>query len=94
VVEASILARLLRWRVLTIDASIVLLPADAPRGDADGTTPYRDTSSRRPASRRRLSEAIENIDQADRELARARDTNQTGTPLGRTPHRARASSHA
>jgi hypothetical protein len=71
VAEASIIARVLRWRILTLDASVVVLPADAPapRG-AIGTG--RRQSRRRPATGGRLSDAIKTIDQAEQDLTRAR----------------------
>lgn len=76
VAEASIMARLLRWRILTLDASVVVLPAHAPPADAGVTTLRRDAWRRGAATRRgRLSEAMKNIDQAEQELARARHTN-------------------
>ncbi len=77
VVEASIMARLLKWRVLSIDASILLLPANGPPADGTIATPPRDTRSRRATSRGRLADAIKNIDHAENELARARHTNHT-----------------
>jgi hypothetical protein len=87
-VEASIIARLLRWRVLTLDASILLLPADATPGDGEVTTRRRERRSRRTAARGRISDAIKNIDQADQGLARARQRNQAAAPSGRTAQRA------
>jgi hypothetical protein len=80
VAEASIMARLLRWRVLTLDASVVLLPANAPPTDAGIMTLRRDTWRRTAATRGRLSEAMKNIDQAEQELARARHTNPSPAP--------------
>lgn len=85
--EASIMARLLRWRVLTLDASVVLLPAHVPPTDAGSMTPRRETWRRRAATRGRLSEALETLDQAERELARARHANQHAAPEQRTPRR-------
>jgi hypothetical protein len=71
VAEASIIARLLRWRILTLDASVVVLPADAPptRG---GIVTGRRQSGRRPATGGRLSDAVKTIDQAEQDLTRAR----------------------
>jgi hypothetical protein len=83
VAEASIMARLLRWRVLTLDASVVVLPADTPPTNAGVTTPARTTRRRRPATRGRLSEAMNTIEQAEHDLARARRTNQRATPRAR-----------
>jgi hypothetical protein len=73
VAEASIMARLLRWRILTLDASVVVLPADAPP-PRDGVMTERRQWRRRPATGGRLTDAIKTIDQAERELARARNT--------------------
>jgi hypothetical protein len=72
VAEASIMARLLGWRLLTLDASVVLLPANAPPTDAGIVTLRRDPWRRRAATRGRLREAMKNIDQAGQELALAR----------------------
>jgi hypothetical protein len=76
-VEASIMARLLRWRVLTLDASVMVLPADPPA--ADTGTPR----SRGAAARGRLSDAVKNIDRAEQELARARHGNHVAVPQPR-----------
>lgn len=73
VVEASVIARLLRWRLLTIDASVLLLPASAPRANRQTVRPPPDAWSPTATKRERLSDAIKNIDQADHDLARARD---------------------
>lgn len=71
VVEASIIARLLRWRLLTLDASVVLLPASP--SPAEPAAPRQVTLPANGSShRRRLSEAITNIEQAEHELTRAR----------------------
>ena len=91
-VEASIIARLLRWRLLTLDASVLLLPADSP-GETRFATPQRHTWTRRSATRRRLSDAITYIDQAEKELARARHTNGTAAPE-RTMRRGSATSRS
>lgn len=75
-VEASIMARLLRWRVLTLDASVMVLPANPPAAGAG--------MRRRGAARRgRLSEAVKHIDQAEQELARARHVNGVAVPQPR-----------
>jgi hypothetical protein len=76
-VEASIMARLLRWRVLTLDASVMVVPANPRAADAGLTR------RRGPATRGRLSEAVKNIDQAEQELARARQTNHVAVPQPR-----------
>jgi len=80
-VEASIMARLLRWRVLTLDASVMLLPADPLTAGA------RITRGRGTTTRGRLSEAVNHIDQAEQELARARQTNHVAVPQRRLPRR-------
>lgn len=77
VVEASIMARLLRWRVLTLDASVIVLPANPPATDA-GITRRRGA-----ATRGRLSEALKTIGQAEHELARARQVNHVALPESR-----------
>ena len=64
-VEASVLARLLRWRFLTLDASVLLLPANAAPGGTEVTTPRRDPLTLRSRTRGRLSDAIKDIDQAE-----------------------------
>ena len=74
VVEASVIARLLRWKLLTIDASVLLLPTGAPRrasGEMVAAPP--DAWRLKAAKRERLSDAIEKIDQAEHDLARARE---------------------
>jgi hypothetical protein len=80
VAEASLVARLLRWRLLTLDASVVLLPANAAPKDAGVMTLRRNAWRRRAATRGRLSDAMKNIDQAEQELARARNTSQSAAP--------------
>jgi hypothetical protein len=70
VVEASIIARLLRLKILTVDASIVLVPAGArPVGGQELTPP--DPGIDRTATRGRLSDAIRSIDHAEQGLAQA-----------------------
>jgi pyridoxal biosynthesis lyase PdxS len=68
-VEASILARLLGLKILTLDASALVLPADA----APSALPPR---TRRPSTtsspRRRLGEALRRIDEGAALLAEAR----------------------
>lgn len=73
-VEASIIARLLRWRLLTLDASVVLLPASAPAAEPGARTPQLDAPAGETGRRRRLSEAVTTIEQAEQELVRARLT--------------------
>jgi hypothetical protein len=79
-VEASVVARLLRIKLLTLDASILLLPAVAESsafGVASSGEP-RDierasTQPRRAGgSRRRLSDAMRSIDEGAAVLAQAR----------------------
>jgi hypothetical protein len=83
VAEASIVARLLRWRILTLDASVVLLPADVPPLDAGSTTPRREARRRSAATRGRISDAMKNIEQAEQELARARHAPEAAAPQTR-----------
>jgi hypothetical protein len=67
-VEASILARLFGMRLLTLDASVVLLPAalsSARPIAANGTT-------RASASVRGLGDAVRRIDESAELLAQAR----------------------
>jgi hypothetical protein len=79
-VEASILARLLRIRLLTLEATVVVVPADvtAPSSppDVNGRWSVRsaDPVPARPAAsgRRSLVEAVRAIDEATAILAEAR----------------------
>jgi hypothetical protein len=71
VIEASIIARLLRLRILTVDASIVLLPAGARPAGGEAATPLPDPWNGRTTARGRLSDAIRSIDHAEQGLARA-----------------------
>jgi hypothetical protein len=74
-VEASIVARLLRIRLLTLDASVLLLPAVA-ESSASPTAAYLDAPRSRPpptgSPRRRLSDAMRSIEEGAADLARAR----------------------
>jgi len=72
---------------LTLDASVMVLPADPPPPTDAGTMTLRRQSRRNGAvARGRLSDAMNRIDQAERELARARRTNQdAGSASRRTP---------
>ena len=77
-IQASILARLLGLRLLTLDATITLVPAEvtAPSSvarDHPGITPRRGS----PAARRRaaggdLARAVETIGEGEQLLAQAR----------------------
>ena len=71
VVEASVTARLLRWKLLTIDASVLLLPA--PPANGETVSPPPDAWRLNAAKRKGLADAIEKLDQVDHDLARARD---------------------
>ena len=73
-VEASVIARLLGWRLLTIDASVLLLPAAVPPIYDVTAAPPPNTWNRNAAKRERLSDAIKTIDQAEHDLAEARDS--------------------
>jgi hypothetical protein len=79
-IEASILARLLRLRLLTVDASVLLLPAN-PTATAPSGDPAREL--RYPAEPRRqltsngdresgLTDAIRTLDEGTEFLAEAR----------------------
>lgn len=80
-VEASIVARLLRIRLLTLDASVLVVPATAEPPAPPATRPREQAAPRAPgprstptgSSRRRLAVAIRRIDECDALLARARD---------------------
>jgi pyridoxal biosynthesis lyase PdxS len=78
VVEASIIARVLRIPLLTLDATVVVFPADAT--PARSAAPH-DAQARTPARSgplgRRLVEAARSIDEGAAMLAEAR---RTGTP--------------
>ena len=71
------MARLLRWRVLMLDASVMLLPANPPAADA------RMAGRRGAGTRGRLSEAVKDIDRAEHELALARRANHVAVPPAR-----------
>ncbi len=91
-IEASVLARLLRFRLLTLDASILLLPAGAP--PAGGTaTASGAASTRRTAPGRRLSDAIRTIEEAEQGLARVGRTRPDEEPREPGPRRAVTASH-
>ena len=66
-VEASILARLLGIRLLTLDATLVLVPADVT-----GPSPAPRDSRARPCTGRRLAEAVRSINEGAELLAEAR----------------------
>jgi hypothetical protein len=83
VIEASILARLLRIRLLTLEATVVVLPADVtapfsappdmrtrPSVRSAGALPARSAAS----GRRGLAEAVRTIDEGAAILAEARRT--------------------
>jgi hypothetical protein len=90
VIEASILARLLRIRLLTLEATVVVVPADvtahwsAPP-DVQGHASARPAGTSPPArseagGRRGLAEAVRTIDEGAAILAEAR----RATALSRT----------
>ncbi len=92
VIEASVLARLLRFRLLTLDASILLLPAGAPPS-GDTTTASGAAPARRAATGSRLSDAIRSIEAAEQGLARAGRTSPNEVPREPAPRRAMTASH-
>jgi len=79
-VEASIVARLLRVRLLTLDASVLVLPAGLEPSALPAALPGEsrgvETPSRRPPAagnpRRRLADAMRSIDEGAAALAKAR----------------------
>jgi hypothetical protein len=73
-IEASIMARLLRLRLLTVDASILLLPVGDPPA-ADETRTRVRAASTRDTHGRRLADAIRSLDEAEQGLVRAREQN-------------------
>ncbi|HKG01836.1 MAG TPA: hypothetical protein VKB03_01535 [Conexibacter sp.] len=81
VVEASILARLLRLRLLTLDATVVIVPAEvAARSEARGRAAARPARSAgalppgrsQPSGRRGLAEAVRTIEEGAAILAAGR----------------------
>ena len=79
-VEASILARVLGIRFLTLDAAVVLLPADVRVPLSAPPDPPTRTAApfcglpptRPPAAGRRLAEAVRSLDEGAELLAQAR----------------------
>ena len=71
VIEASIIARLLRLKILTVDASILLVPAGAQPVGGQKLMRPPDPGIDRTATRGRLSDAIRSIDHAEQGLAQA-----------------------
>jgi len=84
VVEASIIARLLRLRLLTLDATVVIVPAEAAaRSEVRGRAAARPVRSVRsagalppgrsqPSGRRGLAEAVRTIEEGAAILAAGR----------------------
>jgi hypothetical protein len=69
-VDASIRARLLGIRLLSIDATVVLAPADITAAASTAPDPPQRTSGR--SSRHALAEAVRSIDEGAELLAEAR----------------------
>ena len=69
-VDASIRARLLGLQLLTIDATVVLAPAEVTAPSSAAPDPPRRTSGR--SSRHALAEAVRSIDEGAQLLAEAR----------------------
>lgn len=69
-VDASIRARLLGLRLLTIDATVVLAPAEVTAPSSATHDPPQRTSGR--SSRHVLAEAVRSIDEGAELLAEAR----------------------
>jgi hypothetical protein len=84
-VEASVVARLLRIKLLTLDASVLLLPAVAESSAlpaaSSGERRVLEASSARPqpagTPRRRLADATRSIDEGAAILARARQNRRS-----------------
>jgi hypothetical protein len=70
------MARLLRLRLLTVDASILLLPVGEPPAVDARRTRVR-AASTRDAHGRRLADAITSLDEAEQGLVRALEQNGT-----------------
>ena len=82
------MARLLRLRLLTLDASILLLPVGAaPQTGGETAAPAR-AAPRRAATGKRLSDAIRSIDEAEQGLARARHASRADGAREPAPRRA------
>jgi hypothetical protein len=79
-VEASILARLLGIKLLKLDATVLVLPADAREVSGAPNLIVRTDPARRgwqtapsaPAEDRRLADAVRNLDEGARLLEEAR----------------------
>jgi hypothetical protein len=75
-VEGSILARVLGLRLLRLEATMVLTPADVKTSTGPHRPPWRPSSAsphrRSAAPRRGLADAVRDIDEGARLLARAR----------------------
>jgi hypothetical protein len=78
-VEASVLARLLGLKILKLDATVLVLPADVSEASsAPSLVIHRSPIPRRPsandsaASNRRLADAVENLNEGARLLEEAR----------------------
>ncbi|HEU4703895.1 MAG TPA: hypothetical protein VFS37_15550 [Conexibacter sp.] len=76
VVEASIVARLLRIRLLRLDATVVVLPADVaeplPQPSPARPPPRRELGGPSTDGRPRLAEAVRAIEESAAILARTR----------------------
>ena len=80
-VEASILARLLGIKLLKLDATVLVLPADARKASAtapnlsvrnDSASRVPQTLPPAPAEDRRLADALRNLDEGARLLKEVR----------------------
>ena len=74
-VEASIVVRLLKLRLLTLDAAILLVPppADAARSRAaEPRLPRSAVAARAAGNHRQLADALSDLDRTAELLARAR----------------------
>ena len=79
-IEASVLARLLGIRLLTLDATVVFAPADVTGPQSAAQRPWEHASARPPgrlpagpgAASRGLAEAVRNINEGSAILAETR----------------------
>lgn len=77
-VEASVLARLFGLKLLKLDATVLVLPADGESSSAPSLVlhtspiPRRQTTGNSAADNRRLADAVENLNEGARLLEEAR----------------------
>jgi hypothetical protein len=78
-VEASVIARLLGLKLLKLDATVLVLPTDVSEassvpslGIQTSPVPRRPSANDAAANKRRLSDAVENLNEGARLLEEAR----------------------